>query len=165
MLMLHETVPFVRPSSCRDLKLSEKSASVIRCKLGCSAVCSSAEGYHVQKPHIVHSHKVNFTRTSHLLCKSLNERTTRHLLVFLALLFAILITVFFLIIKAFCCMQHRFHVNASPDDDFRSSRNIAISLFKQYKKVIDRGGGGENLKVFILVESSPYLPEVFLCAN
>jgi len=62
-------------------------------------------------------------------------------------------------------MQHRFHVNASPDDDFRSSRNIAISLFKQYKKVIDRGGGGENLKVFILVESSPYLPEVFLCAN
>ncbi|XP_066386148.1 LOW QUALITY PROTEIN: uncharacterized protein [Miscanthus floridulus] len=131
MLMLHETVPFVRPSSCRDLKLSEKSASVIHCKLGCSAVCSSAEGYHVQKPHIVHSHKVNFTRTSHLLCKSLNERTTRHLL-------------------------HRFHVNASPDDDFRSSRNIAISLFKEYKKVIDRGGGGENLKEFVSAGVTAY---------
>lgn len=165
MLMLHETVPFVRPSSCQDLKLSEKSTSVFHCKLGCSAVCCSAEGHHVQKPHFVHSHKVSFTRTSHLLCRSLNERTTRHWLVFLALLFAILITVFFPLIKAFCCMQHRFHVNASPDDEFRSSRNIAISLFKRYKNIIDRGGCGENLKVLILVESSLYLPEVFLFAD
>jgi hypothetical protein len=47
-------------------------------------------------------------------------------------------------------MQHRFHVNASSDDDFRSTRNIAISLFKRYKNVIDRGSG-DNLKVWILV--------------
>jgi len=47
-------------------------------------------------------------------------------------------------------MQHRFHVNASSDDDFRSTRNISISLFKRYKNVIDRGSG-DNLKVWILV--------------
>jgi hypothetical protein len=46
-------------------------------------------------------------------------------------------------------MQHRFHVNASSDDDFRSSRNIAITLFKRYKNVINRGGR-ENLEVLIL---------------
>lgn len=165
--MLHETLPFVRPtSSCRDPKLSEKSASAFHGKLGCSAVCSSAEGHRVQKPHIVHSYKVSFTRTSHHLCKSLNERTTRHCLVFLALHFCDFGHCFFFVplSKAFCCMQHRFHVNASPDDDdFRSSRNIAISLFKRYKNVIDRGGG-ENLNVLLLVECSPYLlPEVFLC--
>ncbi|KAL5683786.1 hypothetical protein ACJX0J_010171, partial [Zea mays] len=132
LLMLHETLPFVRPtSSCRDPKLSEKSASAFHGKLGCSAVCSSAEGYRVQKPHIVHSYKVSFTRTSHHLCKSLNERTTRHCL-------------------------HRFHVNASPDDDdFRSSRNIAISLFKRYKNVIDRGGG-ENLNEFVSAGVTAY---------
>uniref|UniRef100_N1R1R9 DUF7876 domain-containing protein n=1 Tax=Aegilops tauschii TaxID=37682 RepID=N1R1R9_AEGTA len=46
------------------------------------------------------------------------------------------------------CNTHRFHVNASSDEDFRSSRNIATSLFKQYKNVIDRGGG-DNIKGFV----------------
>ncbi|WVZ60519.1 hypothetical protein U9M48_010529 [Paspalum notatum var. saurae] len=129
MLMLHGTVPFVTPAPYY-LKLPEKSASVLHCKLGCSAVYNSVEGHHAYKPHIVHSHKVNFTRVSHHLCKSLNERTTRHWL-------------------------HRFHVNASSDDDFRSSRNIAISLFKRYKNVIDRGGG-DNLKEFVSAGVNAY---------
>src|SRR6266508_1025782 len=85
MLMLDGTVPFVRPGSCWDLKLLKKSASVLHSKLGCSAVYNSVEGHHVQKQHIVHSYKVNFTRMSRHLCKSLNERTTRHWLVFLVL--------------------------------------------------------------------------------
>lgn len=38
--------------------------------------------------------------------------------------------------------------HASSDEDYRSSRNIAVSLFKRYRNVIDRGGG-ENLKEFI----------------
>jgi len=52
-------------------------------------------------------------------------------------------------------MQHRFHVNASSDDDFRSTRNIAISLFKRYKNVIDRGSG-DNLKEFISAGVNAY---------
>ncbi|KAF8660697.1 hypothetical protein HU200_057524 [Digitaria exilis] len=131
MLMLNETASFVRPGSFWDLKPSEKSASVLHCKLGCSVVYHSVEGHHIQKPHIAHSYKVNFTRVSHHLCKSLNERTTRHWL-------------------------HRFHVCASSDDDFRSSHNIAISLFKRYKNVIDRGGGGDNLKEFISAGVNAY---------
>ncbi|KAG2545946.1 hypothetical protein PVAP13_9KG471116 [Panicum virgatum] len=127
MLMLRGTVPFVRPGTCWDLKKQcEKSVSVLRCKLGCSVVYNSVEGHHQQKPHIVHS----FTRVSHHLCKSLKERTTRHWL-------------------------HQFHVNASSDDDFRSTRNIAISLFKRYKNVIDRGSG-DNLKEFISAGVNAY---------
>ncbi|KAL6894073.1 hypothetical protein ACP4OV_008171 [Aristida adscensionis] len=118
MMMLHGTVPSVRPDS------------ISHCKLACSAVYNSVEGHHVQKQHIVHSNKVNFTRMSHHLCKSLNERTTRH-------------------------WMHRFHVNATSDDDFRSSRNIAITLFKRYKNVIDRGGG-DNLREFISAGVNAY---------
>ncbi|KAJ7976725.1 Orotidine 5'-phosphate decarboxylase [Quillaja saponaria] len=36
----------------------------------------------------------------------------------------------------------------SSDDEYRSSRNIAISSFKRYRNFIDRGGG-DNLKEFI----------------
>ncbi|CAI9092597.1 OLC1v1027881C1 [Oldenlandia corymbosa var. corymbosa] len=36
----------------------------------------------------------------------------------------------------------------SPDDEFRSSRNIAISLFRRYRSFVERGGG-DNLKEFI----------------
>lgn len=42
----------------------------------------------------------------------------------------------------------QLHDSTSSDDEYRSSRNIAISLFKRYKNVIDRGGG-DNLKDFI----------------
>ncbi|KAF2304923.1 hypothetical protein GH714_000500 [Hevea brasiliensis] len=42
----------------------------------------------------------------------------------------------------------RSHDSVSPDDEYRSSRNIAISLFRRYRNVIDRGGG-DNLKEFI----------------
>ena len=35
---------------------------------------------------------------------------------------------------------------ASMNEDYRSSRNIAISLFRRYQTVVDRGGA-ENLKV------------------
>ncbi|KAI3718696.1 hypothetical protein L6452_19576 [Arctium lappa] len=37
---------------------------------------------------------------------------------------------------------------SSDDDEYRSSRNIAISLFRRYRNFIDRGGG-DNLKEFI----------------
>lgn len=43
----------------------------------------------------------------------------------------------------------------SPDDEYRSSRNIAISLFKRYRNVIDRGGS-ENLKEFIAAGVNAY---------
>ncbi|KAJ7946309.1 Orotidine 5'-phosphate decarboxylase [Quillaja saponaria] len=39
-------------------------------------------------------------------------------------------------------------VSISSDDEYRSSRNIAISLFKRYRNFIDRGRG-DNLKEFI----------------
>lgn len=42
----------------------------------------------------------------------------------------------------------RLHDSTSSDDEYRSSRNIAISLFKRYRNFIDRGGG-DNLKEFI----------------
>ncbi|PKA49382.1 hypothetical protein AXF42_Ash014284 [Apostasia shenzhenica] len=44
--------------------------------------------------------------------------------------------------------QCHLYINASSDEDYRSSRNIAISLFRRYRNVIDRGGG-DNLKEFI----------------
>ncbi|XP_073109744.1 uncharacterized protein [Elaeis guineensis] len=47
------------------------------------------------------------------------------------------------------------HINASMDEDYRSSRNIAISLFKRYRNVIDRGGG-DSLKEFISAGVNAY---------
>ncbi|EAZ28553.1 hypothetical protein OsJ_12538 [Oryza sativa Japonica Group] len=131
MLTLHGTALFIRPSAYQEVKSSPKHAIVPHNNLlGCSAFYNPVEGHHVQKPHIVPSCKVNFTRASHYLYRSLSERTTRHWL-------------------------HRFHVNASSDEDFRSSRNIAISLFKRYKNVIDRGGG-DNLKEFVSAGVNAY---------
>ncbi|XP_077243688.1 orotidine 5'-phosphate decarboxylase [Tasmannia lanceolata] len=49
----------------------------------------------------------------------------------------------------------RLHICASSDDEFRSSRNIAISLFRRYRNVIDRGGG-DNLKEFISAGVNAY---------
>ncbi|KAG8098125.1 hypothetical protein GUJ93_ZPchr0013g37588 [Zizania palustris] len=131
MLTLHGTALFTRPSAYQELKLSPKNATVPHNLLCCSAVYNSGvEGHHVQKLHIVPSFRVNFARASHCLYRSLNERTTRHWL-------------------------HRFHVNASSDEEFRSSRNIAISLFKRYKNVINRGGG-DNLKEFVSAGVNAY---------
>lgn len=50
---------------------------------------------------------------------------------------------------------HCLHTNASSDEDYRSSRNIAISLYKRYRNVIDRGGG-DNLKEFISAGVNAY---------
>ncbi|KQK13252.1 uncharacterized protein LOC100844215 [Brachypodium distachyon] len=120
MPTLHGAILFMRPSAYQELKSFPKNtAGSFNSCLGCNAIYSSSEG----KPHIVPSFGFNFTRASHYLYRSLSERTTRHWL-------------------------HRFHVNASSDEDFRSSRNIATSLFKQYKNVIDRGGG-DNIKGFV----------------
>ncbi|XP_078160393.1 orotidine 5'-phosphate decarboxylase isoform X1 [Carex rostrata] len=85
----------------------------------CRPCCAS-------KMHNISSFKFDFARPwSHGMWRSLSDcaSTRNHLL-------------------------HRFHINASSDEDFKSSRNIAISLFKRYRNVIDRGGG-ENLKEFI----------------
>ncbi|XP_074270137.1 uncharacterized protein LOC141593085 [Silene latifolia] len=43
----------------------------------------------------------------------------------------------------------------SSDDEYRSSTNIAISLFKRYRNVIDRGGI-DNLKEFIRAGVNAY---------
>ncbi|KAJ8621991.1 hypothetical protein MRB53_030520 [Persea americana] len=47
------------------------------------------------------------------------------------------------------------HICASSDDEYRSSRNIAVSLFRRYRNVIDRGGA-ENLKEFISAGVNAY---------
>ncbi|XP_062088323.1 uncharacterized protein LOC133794897 isoform X2 [Humulus lupulus] len=41
------------------------------------------------------------------------------------------------------------------DEEYRSSRNIAISLFRRYRNVVDRGGG-DNLKEFISAGVNAY---------
>nr|GLL45640.1 uncharacterized protein LOC109169681 [Ipomoea trifida] len=43
----------------------------------------------------------------------------------------------------------------SPENEYRSSRNIAISLFKRYKYFAERGGG-DNLKEFISAGVNAY---------
>ncbi|KAE9452744.1 hypothetical protein C3L33_15374, partial [Rhododendron williamsianum] len=42
----------------------------------------------------------------------------------------------------------RLRESMSPDDEYRSSRNIAISLFRRYRNFVERGGG-DNLQEFI----------------
>ncbi|XP_058072429.1 uncharacterized protein LOC131221251 isoform X2 [Magnolia sinica] len=49
----------------------------------------------------------------------------------------------------------RLHICASSDDEYRSSRNIATSLFRRYRNVIDRGGG-DNLKEYISAAVNAY---------
>ncbi|XP_049384247.1 uncharacterized protein LOC125848427 [Solanum stenotomum] len=43
----------------------------------------------------------------------------------------------------------------SPENEYRSSRNIAISLFRRYKNFLERGGG-DNLKEFISAGVNAY---------
>ncbi|CAL2262856.1 unnamed protein product [Prunus armeniaca] len=52
-------------------------------------------------------------------------------------------------------LQCRMHDSSSSDDEYRSSRNIAISLFRRYRNVVDRGGGA-NLKEFISAGVNAY---------
>ncbi|XP_020571306.1 uncharacterized protein LOC110018360 [Phalaenopsis equestris] len=44
--------------------------------------------------------------------------------------------------------QFHLQIRASSDEEYGSSRNIAVSLFRRYRNVIDRGGS-DNLKEFI----------------
>ncbi|KAI4295914.1 hypothetical protein L6164_035910 [Bauhinia variegata] len=53
--------------------------------------------------------------------------------------------------KWLCGLQE----SVSSDDEYRSSRNIAISLFRRYRNFVDRGGG-ENLKEFITAGVNAY---------
>lgn len=50
----------------------------------------------------------------------------------------------------FWILQCQLHDSIPSDDEYRSSRNIAISLFRRYRNAVDRGGG-DNLKVYPLV--------------
>lgn len=43
----------------------------------------------------------------------------------------------------------------SPEDEYRSSRNIAISLLRRYRNFVERGGG-DNLKEFIIAGVNSY---------
>ncbi|KAM7500978.1 hypothetical protein LguiA_025392 [Lonicera macranthoides] len=49
----------------------------------------------------------------------------------------------------------QFHDSMSSDDEYRSSRNIAISLFRRYRSFVERGGG-DNLKEFISAGVNAY---------
>ncbi|KAJ8761827.1 hypothetical protein K2173_004676 [Erythroxylum novogranatense] len=49
----------------------------------------------------------------------------------------------------------RSHDSILSDNEYRSSRNIAITLFRRYRNVIDRGGG-DNLKEFISAGVNAY---------
>ncbi|KAL5578820.1 hypothetical protein UlMin_011262 [Ulmus minor] len=49
----------------------------------------------------------------------------------------------------------RLYDSVPSDDEYRSSRNIAISLFRRYRNVVDRGGG-DNLKEFISAGVNAY---------
>uniref|UniRef100_A0A6V7QV36 DUF7876 domain-containing protein n=1 Tax=Ananas comosus var. bracteatus TaxID=296719 RepID=A0A6V7QV36_ANACO len=93
--------------------------------------CISSESQYVLKLHSELCSKYNFTRlrTTHRSCSPKERRIKNWLL--------------------------RFHINASSDEDFRSSHNIAISLFRRYRNVIDRGGG-DNLKEFITAGVNAY---------
>ncbi|KAJ3673308.1 hypothetical protein LUZ60_006682 [Juncus effusus] len=80
---------------------------------------------YAHKLHSFSSFKFEYTRPCcHEMWGSLKERSTRNYLL------------------------DKFHINASSDEDFKSSRNIAITLFRRYRNVVDRGGG-DNLKEFI----------------
>ncbi|KAF9609922.1 hypothetical protein IFM89_019288 [Coptis chinensis] len=54
--------------------------------------------------------------------------------------------------KRFLCLSL---ISDSSDYEFRSSRNITISLFRRYRDVVDRGGG-DNLKEFISAGVNAY---------
>ncbi|XP_050371557.1 uncharacterized protein LOC126789445 isoform X1 [Argentina anserina] len=54
--------------------------------------------------------------------------------------------------KKWLCQMHD---SIPSDDEYRSSRNIAISLFRRYRNVLDRGGG-DNLKEFISAGVNAY---------
>lgn len=43
----------------------------------------------------------------------------------------------------------------SPENEYRSSRNIAISLLRRYRSFVERGGG-DNLKEFIIAGVNSY---------
>ncbi|PSS04693.1 Crossover junction endonuclease [Actinidia chinensis var. chinensis] len=51
--------------------------------------------------------------------------------------------------------QCQLRESMSPDDEYRSSRNIAISLFRRYRNFVERGGG-DNLKEFISAGVNAY---------
>ncbi|KAL7604579.1 uncharacterized protein LOC111907860 isoform X1 [Lactuca sativa] len=55
--------------------------------------------------------------------------------------------------KRLLCQQQ--DAISSDDEEYRSSRNIAISLFKRYRNFIDRGGA-DNLKEFISAGVNAY---------
>lgn len=55
--------------------------------------------------------------------------------------------------KRLLCQQQ--DAISSDDEEYRSSRNIAISLFKRYRNFIDRGGV-DNLKEFISAGVNAY---------
>ncbi|KAF3453200.1 hypothetical protein FNV43_RR03639 [Rhamnella rubrinervis] len=59
------------------------------------------------------------------------------------------------IVAPFLGKACRLHDSISSDDEYRSSRNIAISLFRRYRNVVDRGGG-DNLKEFISAGVNAY---------
>ncbi|XP_073124734.1 uncharacterized protein [Henckelia pumila] len=55
----------------------------------------------------------------------------------------------------FFFFQCRSQDSISPENEYRSSRNIAISLLRRYRVFVERGGG-DNLKEFIIAGVNAY---------
>ncbi|GLT83307.1 hypothetical protein SLE2022_016020 [Rubroshorea leprosula] len=97
--------------------------------LSCAAVCHSQSG--VKCNHVVHSSYTPWKEQNRVGTYLVSQRVASQRLL---------------------CQSHG---SVSPDDEYRSSRNIAISLFRRYRNVIDRGGG-DNLKEFISAGVNAY---------
>lgn len=83
-----------------------------------------------QKMYSLSSFRYRSCKTSNPLCRMLDQGATKS-------------------------WVRQLQISASSDEDYRSSRNIAISLFRRYRNVIDRGGG-DNLKEFISAGVNAY---------
>lgn len=134
MLTVHASKPF---GSCWANGESETLRQTTLCNSLCtifltaSAVHSSLRNHNNKRLHTLSdSLRCCSTLKSHYLPGKLNQRAVKQYV-------------------------HHFRIFASSDDEYRSSRNIAISLFRRYKNVIDRGSG-DNLKEFISAGVNAY---------
>ncbi|XP_030967786.1 uncharacterized protein LOC126727071 isoform X1 [Quercus robur] len=82
---------------------------------------------------------IHMLHNSSLSWKGRNQLTSHHVLHHVAS-------------KRWLC---RLDDSIPADDEYRSSRNIAISLFKRFKNAVERGGG-DNLKEFISAGVNAY---------
>ncbi|XVF26062.1 hypothetical protein REPUB_Repub13aG0267600 [Reevesia pubescens] len=108
-----------------------KSQTFLGNKLPCVAIYHSLPGIHCNNVVHINNSLPSWKDSSKLTTHLVSHRLTS---------------------KRWLCQSH---ASVSSDDEYRSSRNIAISLFRRYRNVIDRGGG-HNLKEFISAGVNAY---------